>query len=376
MRDLLDHADLSRYAGQFVWLELNYDAPENREFLTKFGAEATPLFFVINPRNEHVTATQPGAMSLQEIKQLLDRGASGVFVKGHTPADTALVRGDTLRALQPEVAATAYQQALSMAPANWSQRELAEASLVGALQDAGHWQECAETGAREAARMTRNVMFGRTVVAGMWCVVSTDPAPWVESAAHSLEALSMEALSLSITVRDHRDELYRCLMRLSLARNDNAAAARWGEQWLAELDAIKPASDDERSALDIARVENIEVYGDPTRVLPALIDSERAMPKNYIASLRLAEMQLAANHDDEAIAACDRALSRGAGASGKVWLLQMKSKALKQQGRTAEAREVLEEALKTADDIPDKMMREMKVGMLSKALNAMDKPAN
>jgi len=40
-----------------------------------------------------------------------------------------------------------------------------------------------------------------------------------------------------------------------------------GEQWLAELDAIKPTSDDERSALDIARVENIQAYGDPARIL-------------------------------------------------------------------------------------------------------------
>jgi len=376
MRDLLDHADLSRYAGQFVWLELNYDAPENRAFLTKYGAEATPLFFVIDPRDEHVTATQPGAMSLQELKQFLDRGASGVFAKGQYPADAALARGDTLRTLQPQEAVKAYQEALHLAPATWTQRELAEASLVGALQDASQWQECAETAAREAAHMTRNSMFGRTVVTGMWCVVSTDPAPWSEAAARSLEALSKEALSLSVTVRDHRDELYRTLMNLSVARNDNASAAKWGEQWLAELDAIKPTSDDERSALDIARVENIQAYGDPARILPALIQSELAMPNNYIASLRLAEMQLAAKHYGEAIAACDRGLSRGPGASGRAWLLQMKADALVKQGRKAEARVALQEALEAAETIPDKMMREMKVGMISNVLKATEKPAN
>src|SRR6266404_3700790 len=121
--------------------------------------------------------TQPGAMSLQELKQVRDRGASGVFAKGQKPADAALARGDTLRTLQPQEAVKAYQEALHLAPATWTQRELAEASLVGALQDASQWQECAETAAREAAHMTRNTMFGRTVVTGMWCVVSTDPAP-------------------------------------------------------------------------------------------------------------------------------------------------------------------------------------------------------
>jgi hypothetical protein len=33
----------------------------------------------------------------------------------------------------------------------------------------------------------------------------------------------------------------------------------------------------------------------PARILPALIESERAMPNNYIASLRLAQMEIAAN---------------------------------------------------------------------------------
>src|SRR5258705_9323870 len=116
MRDLLAHADLTRYAGQFVWLELNYDAPENRSFMTKFGAQATPTFFVIDPKDEKVTATQPGAMSLQELTQFLDRGASGVLVKSQTPAESALMRGDTLRAQQPGDAAKAYQEALRLAP--------------------------------------------------------------------------------------------------------------------------------------------------------------------------------------------------------------------------------------------------------------------
>jgi hypothetical protein len=55
--------------------------------------------------------------------------------------------------------------------------------------------------------------------------------------------------------RDHRDEIYRPLMELSVARNDNAAASKFGDRWLSELDAIKPDSNEERSALDIACVE-------------------------------------------------------------------------------------------------------------------------
>lgn len=368
MRDLIAHADLTRYAGQFVWLELNYDLPENRAFLTKFGAMATPLFYVIDPQDERVAAAQPGAMSLLELTRFLERGASSVAAKNETPADSALARGDKLRTMQPEDAVKAYEEALRLAPENWPRRELAQTSLAGALQDSRQWQRCAEAAATDAVQMTRDTMFARIVMTGMWCIVSTDPTAWSESAAQKLEPLAKEALTLSATVRDQRDELYRTLMLLSVARKDNAAAAKWGDAWLAELDAIRPASDDERSALDIARVENVQVYGDPARILPALIESERVMPRNYIASLRLAQMEIAAKRYDETIAACDRGLSRSPGASGKTWLLEIKADALTQKGKTAEARHVLQDALQAAKSIPNQMIRDMKIQMISKAL--------
>jgi tetratricopeptide (TPR) repeat protein len=368
MRDLLDHADLAGYAGQFVWLELSYDAPENRAFLTRYGAEATPTFFVIAPQDEQVTAMQPGAMSLEQLTQFLDRGTSGAYARNQTPADAALMRGDNLRAQQPADALAAYREALRLAPANWPRRQLAETSFVEALQDNGEWQLCAETSATEAAHMTRDDLFARTVVSGLWCLVSTDRSPWSDAALQKLQRLAEEALALPATVRDHRDEIYRTLMKLSVAHNDNAAAAKFGDRWLAELDVIKPDGDDERSALDIARVENVQAFGNPERILPALKASEFAMPNNYIASLRLAQMELAVEHFDETIAACDRGLSRAPGANGRAWLLQIKARALGQKGKTAEARRALQEALQAAQEIPNQGSRDMNVNSIEKAL--------
>jgi tetratricopeptide (TPR) repeat protein len=336
--------------------------------LTKYGAKATPTFFVIDPQDEHVTAMQTGAMSLSELTQFLDRGASGVIVKARTPADVALTRGDALLAEKPAEAAKAYREALGLASANWPQREPARASLVQALQDSKQWQECAETSATVADAMKRDVIFVRTVVGGMWCLASTDPAPWAEAALNKLQPLAEEALTLPTTVRDHRDSIYRTLMYISVNRNDNAAAAKWGDRWLAELDAIKPRSDDERSALDIARVENIQVYGDPERILPALKESERAMPHNYIASLRLAQTENAAEHYDEAIAACDRGLGRGPGASGRAWLLQIKAQCLQAENKNAAARQALEQALQAAQEIPGQKGRDMNVSRIQNML--------
>ena len=368
MRDLLAHADLAGYAGQFVWLELNYDRAENRAFLKKYGANATPTFFILNPQDEQIAATQTGAMSLAELKQFLDRGASVVFATRRAPADVALRKGDALVTQKPEEAAKAYQEALRLSPSSWPRRELAEASLTVALRDSRQWQQCAETAVTEAAHMNRDAMFGRTVVAGMWCLVSAYPAPWCKTQAERLELLAEEALSLPSTVRDHRDELYRTLMYLWLARDDKAEATKWGDRWLDELDAIKPVNDEERSAVDIARVENVQIFGDPERILPALIASERAMPDSWNASLRVAQMESAAKNYDQEIAACDRGLSRMPGPVGSSWLLQTKADALLQQGDRKEARWLLEKALEAAQAIPNGRSRENNMNRIKQAL--------
>jgi tetratricopeptide (TPR) repeat protein len=370
MRDLLVKADLTRYAGQFVWLELSYDEPRNRAFLTKYGSNATPTFFVIDAHDQQVIAMQPGVMSLEELQQFLDRGASLALAKSRTPFDSALTRADALLREQPAEAAKNYREAIRLAAADRAKRELAEAALAHALEQSKQWQPCAETAASEAAGMKRDVIFVRTVVAGMWCLASADPAPWADAALRQLQPLAEEALSLPISVRDHRDSIYRTLMYICVHRNDNPAALKWGDRWLAELDQIKPATDDERSALDIARVENIAIIGDPERILPELEESERVMPNNYIASLRVAQMENATKRYDYALAACDRGLGRGPGALGKAWLLEIKAQALQMEGKYGQAHQALEQAFEAAQEIPNPQGREFNIARIESMLNA------
>jgi len=370
MRDMLAHADLGRHAGQFVWLELNFDKAENRQFLDTYGAVGTPTFYVIDARTGQVAATQQGAMSYTELVAFLGRGASVVLAKGRLPADAALTRGDALLAQKPDEAVAAYREALRLAPAGWGRHDLAEASLVSALQSSGRFQQCAQRSATEASRMKRGPIFARTVVSGMWCLVSGDSASWIKEIAPKLQPLAEEALALRSTVRDHRDEIYRTFMMLALLRDDKATAAKWGDRWLAELDAIKPASDEERLALDIARVENIGVFGDTKRILPALLDSERALPDNWNASLRVAQMESQAKDYEASIGACDRGLARTPGPLGRSWLLQTKADALNGKGQAAEARRALDEALQAAQGIPLERTRENNVKRISNALES------
>jgi predicted Zn-dependent protease len=134
------------------------------------------------------------------------------------------------------------------------------------------------------------------------------------------------------------------------------------------LDSTKPINDDERSALDIARVDAAKLMGEPARVLPALIASEKAMPGNYNASPRLAQMELAANRYDEAIAACDRGIPHVTGPVGRVWLMQVKADALNKSGKRAEARSVLRQALPVAQQISSSQARDIYVQRINTAL--------
>jgi hypothetical protein len=376
MRVVLAHASLARYAGQFVWLKIDFDKPENQAFLARRGTPYTPSFYVLDPVDEHATATQLGAMTLAEVTQFLDRGAAGMTEKGKTPADAALALGDEMLARdQPAEAADAYGQALHLAGKTWLERDRTVGSLILALSTSKQWQPCAERAAAEAPHMTRHEMFGRIVLHGLDCADRGQPASWVEAAQKTLEPLAVEAIALPTTVRDHRFKLYQVLMDEAQGRGDNAAVARWGNQWLDELDATKPANDDERSALDIARFDAAKVMANPLRVLPALIASEQAMPTNYNASLRLAQMEAEAKQYDDAIAACDRGLKHVTGPLGRAWLLQVKADALGRKGRVAEAHRALEEALQAAQTIPGKQPREANIARITNALKDTPKDA-
>lgn len=367
MRTMFAHADLSRYAGQFVWLEMNFDRPENQDFFSHFEASGTPTFYVIDSQSK-VLAGQPGAMSEPQLRAFLDRGVS-LAQNRPTQAEAALERADALFSTKSPNAVAAYEEVLRLAPPDWPRREMAQYSFVTALQLNGQNQQCAETAAREASAMKHDNAFANTVAAGMWCLIQGDAAaPWRTAAAGKLEPLAKQALSSPETVRDERNELYRTLMYLAVSRNENSQAEGLEDKWLGELDAVKPADDEERSAVDIARVEAIQIYGDPERILPALRSSEQAMAHNYNASLRVAQMEKAAKRYDDAIAACDRGLARDPGALGRSWLLQTKADALKQKGNSAEARAMLEQALKAAQEIPSLSQRENNVRRIKQAL--------
>jgi tetratricopeptide (TPR) repeat protein len=377
MRATLADASLARFAGRFVWLELNFDKPVNQPFIVRHGVAYTPSFFVLDPADERATVTQLGGMTLPELNQFLERGENlALSGRTKTPADASITKGDEMLARgRFAEAAAAYGETLHLSARTWPQRDRAVGSFTWALMMNRESQACAETAAAEAPQMTRGQVFARVVLSGVTCVNRGQSAPWAQAAFKTLEPLAVEAIALPATLRDHRFQLYQQLMYNAEVRGDRATVSRWGERWLNELDATKPANDDERSALDVARVDAASVLGDPMRVLPALIASEQAMPNNYNASLRLAQMANEAKQYDEAIAACKRGLAHVSGPIGRTWLLQTEAAALSGKGQPVEAKRALQAALRSARLIGVKGSRERNIGVISKALKEMENAA-
>lgn len=369
-------ASLARFAGRFVWLELNFDRLENKEFLARHGVSYTPTFLVldVSADGEPATATQFGAMTPTEMGAFLDRGARAMTSGTKAPEDAALARGDQLLAIgRSAEAAAAYNEALRIGARTWPERARAVASFTWAAMTNRQSQTCAEVAASEAPQMSRSGMFARTVLAGLVCV-SDQFASWAVKPRAILEPLAAEAIQLPTTARDHRFQLYQQLMYSADQRGEKETVVRLGERWLKEIDETKPQNDDERSALDIARVDAASIMNDPMRVIPALIASERAMPANYNASLRLAQMLSDAKRYDEAIAACDRGLKHVDGPLGRTWLLQIKADVLIGEGNKTEASQALKAALDSAQQIGTSPARERNVDKILKQLKGLSPP--
>lgn len=372
----MKNRDLDRYAGRFVWLELDFDKSANQSFIVRHAVTYTPTLFVFDPTTEEATATQLGGLTLPEIAQFLERGEAGLSARTKSPAGIALARGDEMlgRGRRAE-AVVFYRDALVVAPAAWTDRDRAVQSLTWALSSERQWQDCAEVAAKEAPSMARGESFSRVVLSGLMCA-SSDSAAWTRPAHEVLEPLALEATRLPATLRDHRFQLYQQLMRAADIRGDKNEVARFGNSWLDEIDGTTPKNDDERSALDIARVDAASDLEDPSRVLSALQASEKAMPQNYNASLRLAQMQFQAKRYDDAVSSCDRGLKHVTGPVGRVWLLEVKAQAQAEAGRTVDARRTLGYALHVAHSIAMQESRERNVRKINDMLGELTKQAH
>jgi hypothetical protein len=382
MRATLEGPALTGQAGRFVWLALDYDKPVNQPFLARHGVGYTPSFFVLDPKDERATASHVGGMTLAELTHFLDEGERGVKGAATTPADRALARGDEQfgRAAWGDAVAS-YKEAVGAAPGDWPERPRAIGAMTWAMWSDHEAEACAETAMAEAPNLPAGEPFAKVALAGYSCAIAGNVATadtaraWIAPAQQALEAMAERALGMPGVLRDHRFQIYQRLMTAAYMRGDSVSVERWSHAFLDEIEAITPANDDARSALDIARVDAAGDDADLARIRPALEASARAMPDNYNVWLRLGETLVGLRDFDAARRACDRGLVHVTGPVGRSWLLHTKADALVGLGDKAGARAALTQSIAAARTIGNAKNRESNVRNLTRALAALDQPA-
>jgi len=374
MRVTLSDPSLARQAGRFVWLELNYDEEANQPFLGRHGISWTPVLLVLDPEDERVTATHVGGMSLAELQRFLDQGERGFTSKEESGAKAAASRGDdAVGRGRLADGAEAYREALRIGGRRWAGRAQVTDTLVGTLLVQRDDRSCAETAVVEGPTLPRGPSFARVAHVGLGCANSGEGAPWAVAPRKTLESLAAEATTLAGLPRDDRFQLYQQLMVAAQLRGAANENVRWGKRWLKEIDAVVPSSDDERSGLDVARVDVVLLLDQPALALKPLEASERAMPQNYTSSARLARVAEAAGRYDEAVAACERGLRNVDGPIGRSGLLLTKASALRGKGELSQAKATAELALQAAQAIGNEGNRANTVKRTSDFIAGLDK---
>jgi tetratricopeptide (TPR) repeat protein len=367
MRAVMHDPALMKHARQFVWLYIDVDVPANAGFLARHmeSADALPALYVIDPVTERVRLAWLGTATAKQLTELLDEGAGrtarGADRLAEAPAERAMTRGhELLGDGKANQAAESFREALAQPGLSPASRVRALEVLAGSLLIAGRFQECASLARAEAGQVPPGPSFANLVLNGLYAVDLAGEQPWSRDALDELVPLARKALAIPDLTPHDRAAVYGMLFLLLKRSGDRAGASRMGEEWLAFFDRAAPAATepDDRLALDILRMHAARQVGVPARALAGLEASARAMPDDYSALLYLALTYSAAGHLDEALATCDRAMSRSPGRIGRARILHARGSILLAKGNRDAALETLEAAARILASVDPPSLRQ------------------
>ena len=364
---------LGRQAGRFVWLSINTEKKENAPVLAKYPVKVWPSFYVIDPATEKIVLRWVGGATVPQMVRVLDDGAKAAA--GSAAPGPALADADRFYAEGKYAeAAAGYRKALeTMKPGAASYARVVE-SLLFALSTTGERQACAAV-ARDAYPHLRGTPSAANVAgSGLDCALSLkegDPgkAPLVAVlAANAREVVDGPKTGLAA---DDVSALYGSLADERDAAKDEAGAKKVLESWAAYLEgqAAKAKSPTERTVFDAHLTSVCLALGQPERVVPALLASEKDFPDDYNPPQRLALAYAAAKKYGEALAASDRAMARAYGPR-KLVVYRTRVDILTKKGDPAAAKKTLEEALAYAEALPAEQRSERSIAAIRKQLEA------
>lgn len=368
---------LRRYAGQFVWLSLDVEKAENAQYRKKYATDALPMFFVLDPKTEKAALRWVGGATVPQLQKILADGLTAVKgSSGGRGVDEVLARADrAYAAADYGKAATDYQEALRLAPRDWSRSPRATESLLYALLKTDKYTECARISADAFPRLEKSPSAANIAATGLDCALQTPEAE--TSRAGLLAALKKDAES--IIARPRRDlaaddvsAVYEVLANEREWAKDEPGKKRVLQERATFLEgtAAHAKTPDARAVFDSHRLGTYLELKEPERAIPMLQASERDLPGDYNPPARLAVAYRAMKKYDEALAASDRALARAYGPR-KLGILQTRADIYKEMGNLPEARKAMQQAVELAESLPEGQRSEKSIASLKKKLESL-----
>jgi tetratricopeptide (TPR) repeat protein len=367
---------LERYAGRFVWLSINTEAPETAAFLKKYPIPALPTLLVLDPKRKDVALRYVGGANIKQVRTMLDDAEQRYRSRGEAAADKLLAAADGLESAGDHVAAAkSYEAALKSATGRWKRYGRAAESLIFSLSLAGEDEQCATRALALYPRVKGTVSAANVAATGLVCAAGLDKenaqrikllAP-LEKATR--EVFDDPKIALS---GDDRSGLYMALIEARDAVGDDEGTLALQSQWSTFLEqaAAGAKTAEQRAVYDSHRVSAYLDLSTPEKAVPMLEQSERDFPTDYNPPARLALIYNAMKEYDKALAASDRALALVYGPR-KLSVLSVRVDIFLGKGDTKAARETMQQAIEYAKSLPEGQRSERRIASMEKRLEGM-----
>ena len=366
---------LQRHAGQFVWLSLDVEKAQNAPLKKKYGADALPMFFVVDPKTEKVVLRWVGGATVPQLQKILADGRAAFKGTGRG-VEEVLSRADRFYADAAYAKAVPeYREALRLAPSGWGRRARATESRLYALYQTKDWAGCAKAARDAFPQLERTSSAANVAASGLSCALelpATDPARG--ELVQSLAAASRKVIASGRKdlAADDVSAVYEMLASEREGAKDEAGSKKVLRERAAFLEAAaaRAKTADARAVFDSHRLGTYLELGEPERAVPMLQASERDLPDDYNPPARLAIAYKAMKKYDDALAASDRALAKAYGPR-KLGFLQTRADIYKEMGDAAAARRTIEEAVRLAESLPEGQRSDRTIAALKKKLETM-----
>jgi tetratricopeptide (TPR) repeat protein len=373
--EVLNDPRLARYADRFVWLSLDVERESAASFLERFPQPAYPTLWVLRPDGRPLLRWV-GTLTADHLALLLEDALTALR-EGDAEGPAALMLKAEAAAAEGrfDEAVLFWNDALAMAPSDWSRRSRTANALLFVLMKANQLEAGLELALREVPLARDGAGRADLVIGGLDCAGSLDPKDPKRQAG--LEALIPHADKMKDDGRllaDDRSGLYAALVGAWGALGNTSKKTETNAAWIDFLEATVAAAPtpEYRAVFDSHRMTAYLGAGRGDEAIAMLGRSAKDFPEDYNPLARRAFVLLELGRIEEARQDAERALTLAYGPR-RARIHTTLSRIHEKRGDPETARAVLNRAIAELDALPPVQRSERARAELVRRLESLPK---